>query len=88
MEGKLRLIANPHSEKRMNLILQQIVKNVKHVIENDPLDNDEVSFMYYETSCSCNKRAKCKSTKCDCYVNGRNCNDTCHGQTVSNCTNI
>ena len=43
MEGKLRQIANPHSEKRMNLILQQLMDTVKYVIQDDPLDVDEVN---------------------------------------------
>ena len=54
MEGKLRQTANPHCEKRMELILKQLEESVAKTEEvacED--DEDEVSFIYYEENCKC-----------------------------------
>ena len=56
MEGKLRQIANPHSEKRMELILQQLEVSGVQVYESESDEcDDEVCFMYYGETCECSK---------------------------------
>ena len=92
MEGRLRQVANPHSEKRMEILLEQRRMTVSEELEKEVEDGyaqeDEVSSYFYEDSCSCSKLAKCKSSKCICYVRGSLCNTKCHvGETKSNCTN-
>ena len=72
VEGVLRQIANPHSEKRMELIWEKLTATMaksETIVENKNEDEDEnenedeVSCMYYEDHCSCSKAAKCKSKK-------------------------
>ena len=47
MEGKLRQTANPHCEKRMELILKQLEESVAKTEEVACEDaEDEVSFIY------------------------------------------
>ena len=94
MEGRLRQVANPHSEKRMEILLDQMRNTVSEVLEKevnrdeDDIQEDEVSSYFYENSCSCKKLAKCKSSKCICYVRGSLCNIKCHvGEKKSSCTN-
>ena len=60
-------------------------KNSK-VEENDSSEKDEVSIAYYGETCSCSKTAKCKSSKCLCYLRDEKCTPECHvGK--SSCTN-
>ena len=95
VEGVLRQIANPHSEKRMELILEQLTATMaksetnvenKNEDEDKNENKDEVSFIYYEDHCSCSKAAKCKSNKCICFIRGQLCSKDCHSS-KSNCCN-
>ena len=48
---------------------------------------DEVSISYYGEHCSCSKTAKCKSSKCLCFLRDEKCSPECHNG-KNNCTNI
>ena len=90
MEGTLRHIANPHSERRMQLILDLLMEwengtKSEDVGESD--ENDEVSFIYYGENCSCSKTAQCKSSKCLCFLRREKCSSKCHSEMKNKCTN-
>ena len=91
LEGKLRLLANPHSEKRMELILKQLEVSdsqaSKPECEDAENGEDEVSFMYYGENCSCSKNSMCKSSKCLCFLRGELCSTKCHVDLKNKCTN-
>ena len=57
MEGRLRQVANPHSEKRMEILLDQMRNTVNEVLEREvdrdedgDIQEDEVSSYFYENS--------------------------------------
>ena len=85
VEGNIRHIANPHSEIRMQLILKQLT--VETPKPEEPDDDDEVTIMYYGDKCDCSKMAKCKSSKCICFIRGVKCGQDCHSDQKTNCTN-
>ena len=89
VEGTLRQIANPHSEKRMELILDQLTKSKSEPKEcHEDLGDDEVSIIYYDDHCSCSKAAKCKSSKCICFIREQKCSIKCHiSNAKNNCSN-
>ena len=71
----MRQTANPHSEKRTELILKELEESD---IKTDDLEcddevEDEVSFMYYGENCTCSKNSMCKSAKCLCFLRGEKC---------------
>ena len=72
----------------MEFILKQMINDEKNnkVEENFSGEKDEVSISYYGENCSCSKTAKCKSSKCLCFLRDEKCTPECHdGKT--NCTN-
>ena len=73
----------------MELILKQLLESVDEDILENPEneESDEVSFYFYGDCCSCTKQAKCRSSKCICFVSGRKCSTECHGGLKSNCAN-
>ena len=78
MEGKLRFLANPLSEKRMELILQQKLNDNRafEEKEEDVEEVDEVSVLYYGAEhCTCSKNAMCQSNKCICAISDKKCTD-------------
>ena len=88
MEGQLRQIANPHSKKRMQLILNLLMEGGDTPEDEvESAETDEVSFMYYGDYCSCSKTAKCKSSKCLCFIRGEKCSSKCHAELKNNCAN-
>ena len=87
VEGNIRHIANPHSEIRMQLILKQLLETVETPKPEEPDDDDEVTIMYYGDKCDCSKMAKCKSSKCICFIRGVKCGQDCHSDQKTNCTN-
>ena len=87
VEGQLRHIANPHNEKRMELLLQNLLEGETSMDEEESDENDEVSFTYYGQNCSCSKFAKCKSSKCLCFLRGDKCTEKCHNNVKNNCSN-
>ena len=87
MEGSLRHIANPFSERRNQLILDVLQEDTEDVKELDD-DIDEVSAVYYgDETCNCSRSARCKSSKCICYLRGNKCTSACHSDSKSACTN-
>ena len=88
MEGKLRQIANPHCEKRTELILKQLEeKDVQKEDTDCADDEDEVSFIYYGENCTCSKNSMCKSKKCLCFLRGEKCKPQCHNDLKTKCSN-
>ena len=88
MEGKLRQIANPHCEKRTELILKQLEENDVQNEDTDFVDDeDEVSFIYYGENCTCSKNSMCKSKKCLCFLRGEKCKPQCHNDLKTKCSN-
>ena len=74
----------------MQLILDLLteggdVAKSEDVGESD--ENDAVSFIYYGEGCSCSKTAKCKSSKCLCFLRREKCSSKCHSELRNNCTN-
>ena len=90
VEGKLRYIANPHSEKRMKLILEQR-ETKSEILATDSEGDDEVdetTYIYYgEEACKCSKSSTCKSSKCICFVRGKGCNESCNKLEATKCKN-
>ena len=81
-------MANPHSEERMKLILKQMLDTVGSTkTEEDDCETDEVSCLFYGDQRSCGKTAKCKSSKCICFIRGVKCGSECHGSVKTNCAN-
>ena len=85
----MRQTANPHSEKRTELILKELEESD---IKTDDLEcddevEDEVSFMYYGENCTCSKNSMCKSAKCLCFLRGEKCSAKCHSDLKTKCTN-
>ena len=86
----MRQIANPHSEKRTELILKQLEESD---IKTDDIEcdideiEDEVSFIYYGENCTCSKNSMCKSSKCLCFLRGDKCAAKCHSDLKTKCTN-
>ena len=91
-EDKLRNLANPLSEKRMEVIIDEItglfsnlslsvpeVSTDSHAagVTGKPVEPQE-TLTAAQQSCSCEPRSKCKSKKCLCVVNRRKCTDLCH----------
>ena len=87
MEGKLKQVANPHSEERMKLILKQLIDSLGSTIDEVECETDEVSCLFYGDNCSCGKTAKCRSSKCICFIRGVKCGSSCHSTTKTNCVN-
>ena len=90
VEGVLRQIANPFSEKRMELILKQMLEVAEKEQGQGEMQSDgkdEISISYYGEHCSCSKKAKCKSSKCLCFLRDEKCSPECHNG-KNNCTNI
>lgn len=71
----------------MQLILKQLLETRATKIEEETTEKDEVSFVYYGDQCSCSKTAKCKTSKCICYIRGVKCGPDCHGALKTSCTN-
>ena len=72
----------------MEFILKQMINDEKNnkVEENFRGEKDEVSISYYGENCSFSKTAKCKSSKCLCFLRDEKCTPEYHdGKT--NCTN-
>ena len=81
-------MANPHSEERMQLILKQLLDTVDSAkTEVGECEPDEVSVLFYGDHCSCGKTAKCKSSKCICFIRGVKCGSECYGFVKTSCTN-
>ena len=84
-------MANPHCEKRMQMILQQMMNQTSEKVEiaEKEQEDDEVSFVYYGDTCTCSKLAKCRSSKCLCYLRGNKCTPKCHNDSNGSgkCTN-
>ena len=88
VEGKLRFVANPHCEQRMELLLKQMEEEDKQEkIEEDTDEEDDVSQMYYGENCTCSKNSMCKSSKCLCFLRTQKCTQECHGNLKTKCTN-
>ena len=81
-------MANPHSEERMKLILEQMeVKSGQTNEEDKESDEiDEVSMMYY--GCNCTKNSMCRTNKCICYLRDNKCIESCHGTKYSKYRNL
>ena len=89
VEGRLRFLANPHCEKRMEFLYKQKEDSIlkEEVVEED--SNDEVSIFYYgETGCTCSKTAMCKSNKCICFIRDTKCTKYCDNSSTTKCQNI
>ena len=80
---------NPYSEKRMELILKQMMESpMEQEVEAEmEVGVDEVSIVYYGENCNCSKTAKCKLSKCLCYIRNEKCTAECHSGAATNCTN-
>ena len=86
VEGKLRHVGNPHSEERMKLILSQLLHSSSEKLDEEECE-DEISHIYYDDRCSCGKNAKCKSSKCICFIRGVKCQPSCHASSQTKCAN-
>ena len=85
--GKIRTLANPLSKKRLEAILEEKLANLA---KNDCEDNeeesataaaDDVSVLFYETddeTCSCSRKSKCQTSKCECFRKNTICKPFCH----------
>lgn len=72
----------------MKLILQQLLDSVDAEVDVEIGDDqDEVSFMYYSEHCNCKVNAKCKSSKCICFLRSDKCTEKCHDQMQNKCAN-
>ena len=95
MEGKLRLLANPLSEKRLDAILQEretlVEEEAPDVVtydENNFLEEDEVSILFYKKPCSCSKKSSCKTNQCECFALNNKCGVFCHNGQKPSCKNL
>ena len=59
------------------LTLKQLLETVETPKSEEPDDDDEVTIMYYGDKCDCSKMAKCKSSKCICFIRGVKCGQDC-----------
>ena len=95
MEVKLRLLANPLSEKRLEVILQEretlVEEEAPDVVTDDEknfVEEDEVSILFYGKPCSCSKKLSCKTNQCECFVLNTNCGVFCHNGQKPSCKNL
>ena len=79
-------MGNPHSEERMKLILSQLLVGCSEEVGEAECE-DDTSHIYYDDRCSCGKTAKCKSSKCICFIRGVKCQSDCHGSYHTKCAN-
>ena len=78
LEGKLRQIANPQSDKRREHSLKQLESTKAEDGSDDEYKEDEVSFIYYGDYCTCSKNSMCKGSNCLCFLRDEKCTGKCH----------
>lgn len=83
------MIANPHCDQRMDLILKQLEEEIvdDEGVQEENEEVDEVSFIYYGESCKCSKNSMCKSSKCLCFLRSQKCTVACHEKQNTKCSN-
>ena len=78
LEGKLRQIANPQSDKRREHSLKQLESTKAEDGSDDEYKEEEVSFIYYGDYCTCSKNSMCKGSNCLCFPRDKKCTSKCH----------
>ena len=73
-------MANPHSERRMEYILERVVKEEEAKEDDNSEEKDEVSVIFYgeeaeeeEKQCNCTKNSTCRTNKCICFLCQNKC---------------
>ena len=80
-EGKVRILANPLSKKRLEAILEATLAN------SSVKDMENESFSPQEEVCQCTRKSKCISSRCLCFKSNKKCKPFCHPEADSKCEN-